>query len=124
MQNEVFCIAVCCDLDWETQRKAAWNLVTNMLNGNFRWLSPLSQLSLEKALCEAGVLKIGEFVMPNSFFTPVFFESNELPKRVIEKFDLPTSRLHPNKILSNREKNQREWYNAFYPANHSARTAL
>lgn len=114
-QNDVFCIAICCDLDMETKRRAAWNLVTNMLITKFSWFSDLNNYSLEKALCDASVIVKGEFEGSITSLCPVIFHTSDLPKRVIEKFNLPTSRLHSNKILNDKEKEERRHLNMQYP---------
>lgn len=117
--SERFCIAICCDLDFEIQREAAWFLVSDMLNGNFRWITHLSHLSVEKALLQAGLISKDYFNSETmrslaNRSENFEFDSSELPKRIIEKFKLPTHRLHPNKILTADEKSERRLFNASY----------
>jgi hypothetical protein len=79
---------------------------------------------MEKALCDAGVIAKGEFTGSMTSFTPVIFHTSDLPKRVIEKFNLPTSRLHSEKILNDEEKRKRAYLNMMYPHDYNAKLAL
>lgn len=122
--SEKFCIAICCELDFEIQREAAWFLVSDMLNGTFVWITRLSNYSVEKALHQAGII-------PANYCTPaeirmdrVEFHYSDILKRIIEKFNLPTHRLHSDKILTREEKEERIRFNIRYAGNYGTHWAL
>jgi len=122
-QNDIFCIAICCDLDVATKRKAAWNLLTNMANGNFRWIT-LYNYSVEHAWWIAGIIKeMPEKIHGNSV-SRVEFYSWDLHRQIVEIFNLPTTRYHPDKILTHEQALERVRYNSLYPITHSASCAL
>ncbi len=117
--SEQFCIAVCCNLSFQIQRKTAWLLVSDMLSGEFSWITPLSSFSVEKALAHANLIPENYFgsekIRTRAFQVGRFyFDSSELMKKIVEKFGLPTCRLHPNKTLNEKEKTERGSFNASY----------
>lgn len=121
---EKFCIAICCELELEIQRKCAWFLVSDMLIGSFSWITHLSGYSVEKALCKAGFIPEGYCSDAELRLERIMFGSVDVMKAIIEKYDLPTFRLHPDKILTSKEKEEKQWFNICYRGCWGTRTAL
>ena len=123
-QSEKFCIAVCCDLEFEIQRECAWFVVSDMLNGSFSWITHLSNYSVEKALHQAGIISAGYCTQAELRRNRIKFHSSEIPRRIIEKYNLPTHRLHSNRILTEDEKKERAWFNVLYSTCYATPLAL
>jgi hypothetical protein len=120
--NEYFCIAICCELDFETQRQMAWNLLTNMFNGNFKWLT-LNNFSVEHALWTAGIIEEKPEKLRDNPTRVEFFDWS-MHRKIVEKFKLPTCRVHPEKILTQEERNLRDRLNSMYPCRRDAQCCL
>ena len=123
-QSEKFCIAVCCDLEFEIQRECAWFVVSDMLNGSFSWITHLSNYSVEKALHQAGIISAGYCTPAELRRDRIKIEPSDLMKKIIEKYNLPTHRLHSNRILTEDEKKERAWFNVLYSTCYATPLAL
>lgn len=115
-QNIGFCV-VMGEVEGSRQKELAWIILAIMASGKFSW-QPLSDLY--PGLCVGDTLvKIGIITeVENKQVTELIGNGGSIPDfvqlRLIEKFELPTVFLNPERILTGREKAYRIVLNAMY----------
>lgn len=112
--NDRFCVAVICGLE-SRQRLAAWCIVSNGENGYFEWETHY-KYNMVEALRRIGVVG-NNFIPPNDLAGYYFHLSPDIAKAIIQKFDLPTRKFDYKQYFSDKEKQERGYFNQVYPYN-------
>ncbi len=121
--NNRFPIAVLCRLSEEKQRRVAWMLVTNGVNGYWEWETH-SGYRMYGVLHHLGIL---ENDMLRTVIRREFgYSSPPLPllEAIAKKFTLPTTFFDQSRQLSQEEQREREVFNAQYPWHHEVGPVL
>jgi hypothetical protein len=111
--NDRFCIAVLCDVDWETQQQAAWCLLANGQNDYWEWRTHCDYHPAE-ILKRLGIVD-ANFNAPENYRNYECLDY-DLSRKIAEYFELPTCLFDRKKSLTEEEESQRKKFNRAYPS--------